>query len=162
MATRNCCRYRLVYLAGAMENTTDNGINWRVAYRDDLQDILDIHAIIPGIGENLVKPINIDMQEIKVTNPTLFEEVERRFIALDIALIEISDFVIVRYEGEAISGTTAEVHHCYMTGKPVYMVTSLPFEQLPGWMASEIGVENIFQTLSCLIGHLGEKIYNNV
>jgi len=85
-----------------------------------------------------------------------FEKLVRRFVDLDIALIDMCDITIVRWEGEGMCGTIAEVHHCYVTNKPVFLVTSKPAHEVPGWMLAQIGYQNVFRTLPCLLGHLGD------
>lgn len=142
-----------------MESVADRGIEWRKAYQKDLLELLNIHAIIPNEGESLVKPSSVDMNKLKIENTTEFTEIMRRFITLDLALIDLSDIVIVRYEGEQLSGTTAEIHHCYMTEKPIYMISSLPLDRIPGWILSEIGPDRIFPQLPCLIGYLADQMF---
>lgn len=146
-----------VYLAGAIEYATN--FNWREEYQRDLKEILDIHAINPQDADRVMIPQSVNIFTLKGENPKEYTNIFRRIIPLCLTLIDLSDAVIVRYKGEPIYGTVAEIHHAYMTEKPIYMVSSISSSNIPGWILAEVGVDNVFSSLPCLIGHLADKEY---
>lgn len=148
------------YLAGAMESLSDEGLGWRLEYQKELDKVLEIHAIIPGDTEQAFRGKGDDMNVLKKNNPKKYQKIMRRYMKSDFFLmLEMCDIVICRWEGEGICGTVAEVNECYMTGKPLFLVTTKPYHEIPGWFAACFDHENIFDSLTCLIGHLGELKY---
>lgn len=148
----------LIYLAGSLENSPDGGMEWRLNYQELLLQFLDAHAIIPNEAEFLVRPRGIDFPSLKESDPIEYEKIMRRYIELDLHLIDMSDIVIAHWNGEMSAGTISEIHHCYMTEKPVYLVTN-DKKNLPGWSLAEVGHQNIWPDFSCLLGHLAELKY---
>ena len=142
-----------------MESSNDFGLRWRQDYQELIDQFLDAHAIIPNDGEYIMRPRGKDISTLKEPNPEEYKRIMRRYIELDLALIDMSDLVIAKWDGEMSTGTISEIHHCYMTSKPVYLVSKKEFHELPGWTASQIGKENIFPKIACLLGHLTELKY---
>tara|TARA_Y100000310_G_scaffold96132_1_gene93924 strand:- start:391 stop:885 length:495 start_codon:yes stop_codon:yes gene_type:complete len=148
-----------IYLAGPMEDTPDLGAAWREEYARNIAELLDAHALSPVKIEDSMYRVDIPAEvatDLKKDNPLEFEKLLRRFVDLDLALIDMSDLVVVRWEGEGMCGTIAEVHHCYVTKKPVILVTSKEPHEVPGWMLAQIGYKNVFDSWECALGYIAE------
>lgn len=143
---------KLAYLAGAMENVPDQGLKWRQEYEKELSK-LKYKCIIPNNEEYEVS--NKDMKSLKKTNIDEYIREMRKFITLDLDFVVKSDIVVCKWEGEVSSGTNGEITYGYIFGVPCYLVTSLPFEEIPGWFLACFS--NVFKNLDELIKFLEKK-----
>jgi hypothetical protein len=142
----------VTYLVGPMEDTSDNGLGWRVEYRNRLKKY-NVRCIIPNFEEAELIPDVEKFNQLKKTNYPEFKEVMRKIAVKDIGFVKEADFLIVRWEGESMSGSVAEVHEAFFNlDTPAYLVTSLPFHKVPGWFGCCMDEE--FHTLDELIEHL--------
>ena len=141
-------------MAGPMEDTEDNGIGWRVEFREALKEF-DIECIIPEENEKGLIPEDINIREVKKSNIEEYKKYVRKFIELDLNFVEEADFLIVKYEGEETSGTIGEVQYAYQLGKPVILISSLPEEKISGWFLSCCSIK--LNSLEELVEYLREQ-----
>jgi len=166
-------KYReLIYLAGAMETVADAGLSWREEYKEELDQFLEADVIIPGehegkivdkyLGEDTEGLSNQErINNLKKTYIKTYVEIMRDFIEFDLKRIDDCDLVICRWNGERTAGTIGEVQHCYLFGKPVYLILGpdVKEEEVPGWFLACF--TEVFDTLGCCIGHLAQKKWEN-
>lgn len=141
---------RTTYLAGPMEYCEDEGLPWRLEFREKLASI-DVECIIPNEEE-----INISNQTelnvLKKENLDEYIRIMRVFIDMDLAFVHTVDFVVVGWEGQRMSGTVGEAQQAYLTGVPVYLVTSQPVHTTPGWFLA--CCTKVFSTCDELVEYL--------
>ena len=122
----------ITYLAGSMEYSDNQGLDWRLEWREDLGK-LGIQCIIPNFEEADIILDSEQFQRDKITNLDKYINIMRKIIRKDLAFVEQVDFVITKWDGEKGAGTIGEAQHSFLIGKPNYLVTSLPFHEVPGW-----------------------------
>lgn len=142
------------YLCGAMETVPDWGVGWREEYQEALE-ALGINCINPTHLEAGVGTVQ-EMIDLKTTDPIEYKKRMREILYVDLSGVLNSNFLVCRYEGERVAGTIGELQEAFLENKPNYIVTSLPFDQLPGWMIA--CSTEIFPNLGCLI-HFLKKEY---
>lgn len=121
------------YLAGPMEFSDDRGMGWRPYYQATLRR-LGIHAIVPNQEEaGFVKDVEA-FEKSKIKNFPKYIKIMRKLIELDLGIVKKVDFVIVHWTGEPTAGTIGEVQHAYLNNIPVYLIHSVPREDVPGWV----------------------------
>lgn len=136
------------YLAGPMEYTEDNGLGWRLVFKEELEK-LQIKSILPNFEElELVKNPQ-HFNSLKETNTEEYISIMRQLIDIDLTFVLDVDFVIIKWEGERMSGTIGEAQHAYLAGVPVYLVTSQPIKDIPGWFLG--CTTEVFENLNCLM-----------
>jgi nucleoside 2-deoxyribosyltransferase len=143
-----------VYLAGPMEFAEGAGLNWRLEYKKALAK-LKMESVIPNKEEKNIRGIK-ELDDFKKNNITAYIQVMRKIIDLDLNFVETLDFLVVRWEGERMSGTVHEVGHAYEIKKPVYLVTSKPWTEVPGWFLA--CCSSMFHSLDELIAYL-KQVY---
>jgi hypothetical protein len=129
----------LAYLCGRMEFAEDGGRLWRRKLTPFLREQLGHRVYDPAEDEkkNLTDEESTHFREWKTADLERFRRVIRKIIAFDLDLIENkADYVICFWESAASQsgGTPAELTVAHRKGIPVYLVTSLPVEQVSGWM----------------------------
>lgn len=153
-----CLPEQTCYLAGPMEFAEEYGLAWRLEYQEQLNR-LNIHSIIPeheeiargGLTEK-------EVAQLKIDNPEDYKEyVRENFIKPDLKFVRDSDMVIVRWEGEQISGTAGEAQEAYLSDVPVYLVSSREVKDIPGWLYA-CSTEH-FKSLSCLLLYLTKQSF---
>lgn len=144
---------RRAYLAGPMEYAEDNGLGWRLEYKQILSN-LNIQCIIPNEEEaNILN--GVDLQALKKSNVESHNKILRQFIRQDLEFVRTVDMIIIRWEGEKMSGTIGEAQHAYLNNKPVYLVTSQPQHTVPGWFLA--CCTKVFKNSQQLIDFLRRK-----
>lgn len=142
-----CC-----YLGGAVESCKDWGKMWRSLYKEYLTGH-NIYAIDPIEMEGiLASKRGLSTQELhalKETNPHLFNIHMRTVIAVDLALVEEADFLLVRFDGEPTAGTIHEVGHAYRLGIPCYLITGLERKNILSWFLACF--DGVFHSLEVAI-----------
>lgn len=129
----------LAYLCGPIEFAEDGGRLWRRKLTPFLREHLGHRVYDPAEDErkNLTDEESVHFREWKTTDLDRFRRVVRKIIAFDLELIENkADYVICYWDTVAAQsgGTSAELTLAYRKGIPIYLVTSLPVEQVSGWM----------------------------
>lgn len=141
-----------VYLAGSIEYSEDSGLIWRREFAKELNS-LGIKCIVPNDEEENILN-GIDIKELKKKNIFKYKNLMRKFIDLDLSLIDKSDFIVCRWEGEMSAGTFHEVGHAYENNQPLYLVTSFNYVDIPGWFFACF--DRVFPDLKSLIDFLDE------
>jgi nucleoside 2-deoxyribosyltransferase len=129
----------LGYLCGPIEFAEDGGKLWRRKLTPFLRENLGHRIYDPAEDErkNLTEEEAAHFRDWKTADPDRFRRVVRKIIAFDLDLIENkADYVICYWDSTATlsGGTSAELTVAYRKGIPVYLVTTLPHDQLSGWM----------------------------
>jgi len=129
----------LAYLCGPIEYTSDGGKLWRAKLTPFLRNDLGHRVYDPAEDEkkNLSEEEAAHFREWKANDVDRFRRTVRKIIAFDLDLIENkADYVICHWDDPSATsgGTPAELTAAHRKGIPVYMVTTLPAEQISGWM----------------------------
>ena len=131
----------IAYLSGPIENARDDGAGWRnniTTWLDEklshrvFDPVLETKSIIQEIDSN-------DFRMLKITDPIEYKKIIRKIIKLDLnALVDKADYLIVNWDRAVFrgGGTHGEVTMAYWLNKPVYMVNSLPMEDVSSWIFS--------------------------
>ena len=73
------------------------------------------------------------MTDLKKNDIEKYISIMRQFIKQDLDFVDAVDIIIVRWEGQKTAGTVHEVGHAFEQGKPCYLVSSVPNEDILGW-----------------------------
>ncbi len=128
----------LVYLCGSAEFGGDKGKLWRHKLAPFLRDKLGHRVYDPAEDDKK----NLTQQEIdnfrhwKMTDMDRFRRVARKIIAFNLELIERkADYVICHWDAAAAQngGACAELTAAHRKGIPVYLVATVPVEEISGW-----------------------------
>jgi nucleoside 2-deoxyribosyltransferase len=133
-----------------MEFAEGAGLNWRLEFKKALTK-LGMDSVIPNKEETYITSQE-ELANFKKNNITAYIQVMRKLIDLDLNFVETLDLIVVRWEGERMSGTVHEVGHAYEIKKPVYLVTSKSWEEVPGWFLA--CCSSMFHSLEELISYL--------
>jgi hypothetical protein len=128
----------LAYLCGPIEFAEGGGKLWRRKLTPFLQDDLGHRVYDPAGDEkkNLTQDEIANFRRWKMTDLDRFRRVIRKIIAFDLELIERkADYMICYWDSEAVQGggTAAELTAAHRKGIPVYLVASVPVEEISGW-----------------------------
>jgi hypothetical protein len=123
-----------------MEYATGEGADWRREMESWIVANL-AHAVFNPNRESeqyLARKFpNGQFRELKSGNIEMYASLVRDLIDLDSREIaERSDYVICYWDSSAQrgAGTTGEVTMARFTGKPVYLVTKIDRQDIPGWI----------------------------
>jgi len=140
------------YLSGPMEYSVSQGIRWRRWYEKRLKKV-GVKCIVPNdLEQDVLSSLEVPLAELKLTNRERYKEIVRRFLITDLEEVGKSDFVIVKWTGEMTAGTPMEAIHAVLRGIPVYLITGIPLDRVPGSLLSCCTEE--FHSLEALIEHL--------
>ena len=129
----------LAYLCGPIDLADGSGKLWRWKLAPFLRDQLGhrVYDASEDAKKNLTEEEIANFNIWQTTDLDRFRRVVRRIISFDMNLIENKvDYVICVLDGDiaAASGTSAGLTFAHRKGIPVYLVTSLPIEDVDGWM----------------------------
>jgi nucleoside 2-deoxyribosyltransferase len=128
----------LAYLCGPIEFAEDNGRLWRRKLGPFLRDTLGHRFYDPAEDEkkSLTPEELANYRQWKTTDLDRFRRVIRKIIAFDLDLIENqADYLICFWDAQAKSGgTSAEMTVAHRKGIPVYLLSSVPYAEMSGWM----------------------------
>lgn len=128
----------LAYLCGSVERAEEKGRLWRGRLTLFLRERLG-HCVYDPTGD---QKKNLNQDEVdnfrhwKMTDLDRFRRVSRKIIGFNLELIERkADYVVCYWDTEAIDsgGTCAELTAAHRKGIPVYLVASVPVEQISSW-----------------------------
>lgn len=142
------------YLAGPMEFSEDYGMGWRCRIREKLTP-LGIRCILPNEEEAKFISSQDELTIIKKTDQVRYKNIMRQFIKQDLEFVESVDIIITKWEGERMSGTIGEAQHAYLMNQVSYLITSKPFEEIPGWFGA--CYDKIFSTEDECVEFLAQK-----
>lgn len=129
-----------VYLSGGMEYAENEGRDWRAQVQDWLKHELASSVFNPNEESQKFFTAHfpgIDFRALKHTEPARFQEIVRQLVDLDCREIaERSNYLICYWDSGAMrgAGTKGELTMARYFGKPVYLVTSIAFRDIPGWV----------------------------
>ena len=129
------------YLSGPIENAENDGASWRQDITLWLKDNLNHKVFNPVLEtKSIIGNLNSsNFRAMKRTDPIKYKNIIREIIKLDLeAVINDSDYLIVKWDKSVLKGggTHGEVTMAYWIKKPVFMVNSLPIDDLSSWIFS--------------------------
>lgn len=152
----------LAYLCGPIEFASDGGKLWRRKLTPYLRETLGHRVYDPAEDEkkNLSDEEVAHFRAWKSSDLDRFRRVVRKIIQFDLDLIENkADYLICHWEDAgstlASGGTAAELTAAHRKGIPVYLVSSLPPEQISGWMLG--CADQVFVSIEDLKKFLAER-----
>jgi len=129
-----------VYLSGGMEYADNEGRDWRQPMHDWLSQHLQCEVFNPNVESDrfFAKNYpNVDVRSLKETDVVKYASIVSQLVEIDCKEIaERSDLVVCYWDDSAMrgAGTKGELTMAKYFGKPVYMVTSMPYKEIPGWV----------------------------
>jgi hypothetical protein len=129
-----------VYLSGGMEYADGEGVQWRQEMQSWLEQNLKHTVFNPNIESDIFfaeKYPGIDFRKTKIENVCLYQKIVRHLVEIDCKVIaEHSDYLICYWDEGAAkgAGTKGELTMAKYFNKPVYLVTSYPLHDIPGWV----------------------------
>tara|TARA_B100001989_G_scaffold163142_1_gene117200 strand:+ start:163 stop:654 length:492 start_codon:yes stop_codon:yes gene_type:complete len=154
------------YLSGPIENAENDGASWRQDITLWLKDNLN-HEVFNPVSEtkNIIGHLNPSIfRSMKKTDPIEYKNIIREIIKLDLeALINDSDYLIVKWDKSVLKGggTHGEVTMAYWIKKPIFIVNSLPIDDMSSWIFScSDFIFNDFQSLKKKLTQLYKGIPN--
>jgi hypothetical protein len=140
------------YLSGGMEYAANEGVDWRNEIHEWIRKTLG-HAVFNPNHESeryLARKLPAgNLRELKFRDVETFTKIVRGIVQLDSKEVaERSDYVLCYWDKSAQlgAGTKGELTLARFFGKPVYMVTSMKMEEIPGWVLG--CVTHIFSSFS--------------
>ena len=131
----------IAYLSGPIENAHNDGADWRNDITQWLKQNLN-HRVFNPVTEtqSIIKELNTDdFRLMKTTNPEEYKKIIRKIIQVDLdAVVQGSDYLIVNWDKSVFKGggTHGEITMAHWFKKPVYMVNTLPIEDVSSWIFS--------------------------
>ncbi len=128
------------YLSGGMEYAKNEGIDWRNDIDSWLSKNLNHIVFNPNIESEkyLAKSLsNKSFRLLKSTDIKNYIKIVRKFVVKDSKEIATrSDYIICYWDESAQrgAGTKGELTIARYFNKPVYLVTRIPKEKIPGWV----------------------------
>ena len=129
------------YLSGPIENAENDGASWRQDITLWLKDNLNHEVFNPVLEtKNIIGDLTPSIfRSMKKTDPIEYKNIIREIIKLDLeALINDSDYLIVKWDKSVLKGggTHGEVTMAYWIKKPIFIVNSLPIDDMSSWIFS--------------------------
>ena len=129
------------YLSGPIENAENDGASWRHDMTLWLKNNLNHKVFNPVIEtKNIIGNLNSsNFRAMKKTDPIKYKNIIREIIKLDLeAVINDSDYLIVKWDKSVLKGggTHGEVTMAYWIKKPVFIVNSIPIDDMSSWIFS--------------------------
>ena len=131
---------RRVYLSGGMEYAANEGRDWRELMQRFFEDELGWAVFNPNRESERFFQKNwpgMDFRAVKVQDIERYREIVSRLVDIDShEIAERTDIVVCYWDEGAAkgAGTKGELTMARFFGKPVYMVTSIPAQEIPGWV----------------------------
>jgi hypothetical protein len=123
-----------------MEYATNEGRDWRREMHDWLTTSLQCNVFNPNEESDkhfATHYPNVDIRSLKNTDIVQYASIVSHLVEIDCKEIaERSDLVICYWDDSAMrgAGTKGELSIAKHFGKPVYMVTTMKHEEIPGWI----------------------------
>lgn len=128
------------YLSGGMEYADGEGAAWRKELQQWIEQHLRHEVFNPNLeSEKLFRDRypDLDFRKLKLEDISRYQEIARELVELDCGEIaHRSDYVICYWDEGAArgAGTKGELTMAKFFGKPVYLVTRFPLNEIPGWV----------------------------
>lgn len=128
------------YLSGGMEYAANDGGDWRKELEQFL--VTELHHEVFNPTEKskelfATKYENVDFRKLKFENIKRYTEIVRELVEIDCEEIaQRTDYVICYWDESAAkgAGTKGELTLAEYFGKPVYLVTEISLQEIPGWV----------------------------
>jgi len=126
------------YLAGSIEYSPDLGKSWRAEITPALEALG--HEVYNPAEDELKNLTETEVREFrswKKNDLPRFRRTVQKIIAYDLDLIEHRCDAIICYWDEYAgrgAGTQGELTFAHRLGIPVYLICSIPVEQISGWL----------------------------
>jgi hypothetical protein len=150
----------LAYLCGPIDFSQPSGTLWRRKLSPFLRDQLG-HRVCDPLEDARKVLTAEEITNFRVwqrTDLDRFRRSIRKLIAFDMELLENrADYVVCYWDSETGSSgaTPAALTAAYRKGIPVYLVTSLPVEEIDAWM---LGCsDQVFSSIEGLKEFLGAR-----
>ena len=129
------------YLSGPIENAENDGASWRQDMTLWLKNNLNHEVFNPVLEtKSIIGNLNSgNFRAMKKTDPIKYKNIIREIIKLDLeAVINDSDYLIVKWDKSVLKGggTHGEVTMAYWIKKPIFIVNSLPIDDMSSWIFS--------------------------
>jgi len=129
------------YLSGPIENAENDGASWRHDMTLWLKNNLNHKVFNPVIEtKSIIGNLNSsNFRAMKKTDPIKYKNIIREIIKLDLeAVVNDSDYLIVKWDKSVLKGggTHGEVTMAYWIKKPIFIVNSLPLDDMSSWIFS--------------------------
>ncbi len=131
---------RRVYLSGGMEYAADEGRDWRGEMQKWLQEEQGWEVFNPNEESERFLRAHIgdtDFRKLKRDDPEKFAEVVTKIVDHDLEEVARRTDILVCYWDDSAArgaGTKGEITIAHFFRKPVYLVTSIPPADIPGWV----------------------------
>lgn len=132
--------HKRVYLSGGMEYSADEGRDWRENLQQWLEEELHCQVFNPNReSDRFFKThhAGVDFRKLKTEDIHLYTTIAAGLVDLDCKEIaQNSDFVVCYWDDSAMrgAGTKGELTMARYFGKPVYLVTIMPHQEISGWV----------------------------
>ena len=131
----------IAYLSGPIENAENDGASWRQDITLWLKDNLNHEVFNPVIEtKNIIGHLNPSIfRSMKKTDPIEYKNIIREIIKLDLdAVINDCDYLIVKWDKSVLKGggTHGEITMAYWIKKPIFIVNSIPLDDMSSWIFS--------------------------
>ncbi len=129
-----------VYLSGGMEYADGEGARWRSELQRWLEGTLSHAVFNPNVESDRFFAEHhpgIDFRALKHEDVARYQSIVRRLVEIDcMEIAQNSDYVICYWDDGAAkgAGTKGELTMARFFGKPVYLVTTFPLHDIPGWI----------------------------
>ena len=129
-----------VYLSGGMEYAANEGRDWRRDMQEWLERELGCTVFNPNVeSDRLFRTefSGVDFRALKERDLERYVEIAEKLVTIDCNEIAgRTDFVIVYWNDSAQrgAGTKGELTIAHYFRKPVYMVTAMNVDEIPGWV----------------------------
>ncbi len=123
-----------------MEYAPHEGREWRQEMQQWLQEALRCEVFNPKLESERFLSTHyphVDVRALKADDIVSYAAIVAQLVELDCREIaERADLVICYWDEAAMrgAGTKGELTIARHFGKPVYMVTSIPYTEIPGWV----------------------------
>ena len=129
------------YLSGPIENAKNDGASWRQDMTLWLKNNLKHEVFNPVLEtKNIIGHLDPSIfRSMKKTDPIKYKKIIRKIIKLDLeAVINDADYLIVKWDKSVLKGggTHGEVTMAYWIKKPIFIVNSLPIDDMSSWIFS--------------------------
>ena len=131
---------RRAYLSGGMEYAAGEGRDWRLEMQTWLEGELGCTVFNPNAESDSLfarEFPGVNFREMKKTDIPGYMSIVERLVSIDCDEIAVrTDFVVVYWDDAAQrgAGTKGELTMAHFFKKPVYMVTAMRPEEIPGWV----------------------------
>lgn len=129
-----------VYLSGGMEYAAGEGAHWRRDLQAWLERDLRHSVFNPNVESDRFFDHHhpgIDFRQLKLDDTPRYTDIMRHLVEIDCGEIaHKSDYVVCYWDDGAAkgAGTKGELTMAKFFNKPVYLVTSFPLSEIPGWV----------------------------